>query len=324
VQAGRPPPLGRCSTGCPLVAGAKGRPTRAVYAPRRLAAAGSLLLINTSHIHLHRAGWSLVAPAHAGSDVASSSACSLVLPRADWVLPAFPLATHSYACVVQLHGGLRGPLRLLRTAPQPLGAIKCGTRCYKCPESPTQVEPTVQLADADPRAGYVVMMVDGSNSARHWLLGNVPVRVSAAGHAALSSISVSSRVSSSSAALSQPAAIRAAQGKALKVGFSSENKTAGVTVLQVRMRVRRSAAHTMIVPPHTDRHHRSRHYMCPVFCLCAAVSRPTPSRARHSRSHRLCARVRPVCLQAASPDNQVRSDQPRRSPWPMVQWLSTT
>jgi hypothetical protein len=58
---------------------------------------------------------------------------------------------------------------------EPVGAIDCGTRCKKCPESTTQMEPTVKLADADPAAGYVVMMIDGSNAARHWLLGNVCV-----------------------------------------------------------------------------------------------------------------------------------------------------
>ena len=70
---------------------------------------------------------------------------------------------------------------LLVSFGKPVGAIDCGTRIKKCPESPTQVEPMVRLPDADPRAGYVVMMVDGSNAARHWLIGNVPGKVLAAG-----------------------------------------------------------------------------------------------------------------------------------------------
>ena len=77
--------------------------------------------------------------------------------------------------------------------PSPVGAINCGTRLYKCPESPTQTEPTITLASADAEAGYAVMMIDGSNSARHFLMGTVP-------------------------------------GYALAQGFSSENKTG--TILQ--------------------------------------------------------------------------------------------
>jgi hypothetical protein len=57
-----------------------------------------------------------------------------------------------------------------------------------------QTEPLVTLPAAEEGAGYVVMMVDGTNSARHWALGNVP-------------------------------------GSALQQGFRNENTTRGVTIL---------------------------------------------------------------------------------------------
>lgn len=111
---------------------------------------------------------------------------------------------------------------------EPVGAIDCGTRLFKCPEGPTQHEPLVAFVEADPTAGYTVMMIEcvhhksflvqlivqphsrllatgftmrsndvssGSNSARHWLLGNVP-------------------------------------GHVLRSGFSNENTTAGVNIMQ--------------------------------------------------------------------------------------------
>jgi hypothetical protein len=43
---------------------------------------------------------------------------------------------------------------------EPVGAIDCGTRIYKCPEGPTQKEPLVAFAGADPAAGYTVMMIE--------------------------------------------------------------------------------------------------------------------------------------------------------------------
>jgi hypothetical protein len=42
----------------------------------------------------------------------------------------------------------------------PVGAIDCGTRIFKCPEGPTQQEPLVAFANADPAAGYTVMMIE--------------------------------------------------------------------------------------------------------------------------------------------------------------------
>ena len=42
----------------------------------------------------------------------------------------------------------------------PVGAIDCGTRISKCPEGPTQQEPLVAFANADPAAGYTVMMIE--------------------------------------------------------------------------------------------------------------------------------------------------------------------
>eukprot|EP01047_Picozoa_sp_COSAG01_P088067 COSAG01_NODE_20546_length_948_cov_1.359246_1_plen_126_part_00 len=57
-----------------------------------------------------------------------------------------------------------------------------------------QTEPLVTLPTAEEGAGYVVMMVDGTNSARHWALGNVP-------------------------------------GSALQQGFRNENTTRGLTIL---------------------------------------------------------------------------------------------
>ena len=47
---------------------------------------------------------------------------------------------------------------------KPVGGIDCGTRIEKCPESPTQTEPTLKFTGADGEAGYVVMMIDGSNA----------------------------------------------------------------------------------------------------------------------------------------------------------------
>eukprot|EP01044_Picomonas_judraskeda_P012752 COSAG03_NODE_1858_length_3423_cov_7.658544_3_plen_94_part_00 len=43
---------------------------------------------------------------------------------------------------------------------KPVGAIDCGTRIFKCPEGPTQQEPLVTFAGADPAAGYTVMMIE--------------------------------------------------------------------------------------------------------------------------------------------------------------------
>ena len=42
----------------------------------------------------------------------------------------------------------------------PVGAIDCGTRIFKCPAGPTQQEPFVAFANADPAAGYTVMMIE--------------------------------------------------------------------------------------------------------------------------------------------------------------------
>ena len=63
----------------------------------------------------------------------------------------------------------------------PVGAVHCGTPVTGCPTAVVQTEPRVTLSTAEAASGYVVMMLDGQSSNRHWMLGNVPGTLLSAG-----------------------------------------------------------------------------------------------------------------------------------------------
>ena len=118
----------------------------------------------------------------------AASASATAPPRAT-PPPPFPLRPGlDFNCTLE-------PRPLSVEFPPPIGAIECGSRhLQRCPTSAVQTEPRVTWPQAELGAGYVVAMIDGTNSARHWLVGNVP-------------------------------------GAALRAGFSNENTTAGLTIL---------------------------------------------------------------------------------------------
>ena len=76
---------------------------------------------------------------------------------------------------------LASPLDVLFASP--VGAVHCGTPVTGCPTAVVQTEPRVTLSTAEAASGYVVMMLDGQSSNRHWMLGNVPGTLLSAGFA---------------------------------------------------------------------------------------------------------------------------------------------
>ena len=70
-----------------------------------------------------------------------------------------------------------------RTCFSQVGAVHCGTPVAGCPTAVVQTEPRVTLSTAEAGSGYIVMMLDGQSSNRHWMLGNVPGTLLRAGFA---------------------------------------------------------------------------------------------------------------------------------------------
>ena len=124
-----------------------------------------------------------------GAALLLSLGCSAANASARAPPPPFPLRPGlDFNCTHE-------PWPLSVVFPPPIGAIACGSRhLQRCPTSAVQTEPLVTWPQAELGAGYVVAMIDGTNSARHWLVGNVP-------------------------------------GAALRAGFRNENTTAGLTIL---------------------------------------------------------------------------------------------
>ena len=155
--------------------------------------------------------------------------------------------------------------------PEPVGPIHCGTRLYKCPESPTQTEPVVTLANADPNAGYTVAMIvrtpttttpptpPRASPAVRWPPGRRPPP-------------------------GRWPPVASLPGRAPLTGGAHAGRQQQRAALAGGQRPGQGTPHRL---PQRE-HHRRRDDS-------PTIPRPPPTRPRYSRPHGLRARVRPVC-----------------------------